>query len=82
MLRLAAPPLELREDDRDRRRPATTRRSASRSTATNVSASPFEGLLGVEFAMMLLGGGHNPAAFHEVGGRRIAHDEAARSPGR
>ena len=25
--------------------------------------------------MMLLGGGHNPAAFHEVDGRRIAHDE-------
>ena len=41
-----------------------------------MSTSPFEGLLGVEFAMMLLGGGHNPAAFHEVGGRRIAHDEA------
>jgi alpha-amylase len=41
-----------------------------------VSRAPFEGLLGVEFAVMLLGGGHNPAAFHEVGGRRIAHDEA------
>jgi 4-alpha-glucanotransferase len=24
---------------------------------------------------MLLGGGHNPAAFHEVDGRKIAHDE-------
>jgi alpha-amylase len=44
--------------------------------ATNVSRASFEGLLGIEFAVMLLGGGHNPAAFHEVGGRRIAHDEA------
>ena len=64
------------EDDPRSAAAGTTRRSASRSRSTNVSASPFEGLLGVEFAMMLLGGGHNPAAFHEVGGRRIAHDEA------
>ena len=28
--------------------------------------------------MMLLGGGHNPAAFHLVDGRRIAHDESTR----
>ena len=25
---------------------------------------------------MLLGGGHNPAAYHAVDGRRIAHDES------
>ena len=49
--------------------------------ATNVSASPLEGLLGVEWSTMLLGGGGNPAAFHEVGGRRIAHDERARGRG-
>jgi hypothetical protein len=24
---------------------------------------------------MLLGGGHNPAAYHEVAGRRVSHDE-------
>jgi alpha-amylase len=41
----------------------------------NTSDSPFEALLGVEFALMLLGGGHNPAAFHDIGGRRIPHDE-------
>src|SRR5262245_37763050 len=44
--------------------------------ATNVSAAPVDGLLGVEFAVMLLGGGHNPAAFHAVDGRRMAHDES------
>jgi 4-alpha-glucanotransferase len=43
--------------------------------ATNVSDAPFEALLGIEFATMLLGGGHNAAAFHSVDGRRIAHDE-------
>ncbi len=41
----------------------------------NVSGARLEALLGIEFAIMLLGGGHNPAAFHEVDGRRIAHDE-------
>ena len=44
--------------------------------ATNVSAAAVDGLLGIEFALMLLGGGHNPAAFHAVDGRRIAHDES------
>jgi hypothetical protein len=43
---------------------------------TNVSTTAVDGLLGIEFAMMLLGGGHNPAAFHSVDGRRIAHDES------
>jgi hypothetical protein len=42
---------------------------------TNVSGESLDALLGIEFAVMLLGGGHNPAAFHEVDGRRIAHDE-------
>jgi alpha-amylase len=33
-----------------------------------------EGLLGVEFAVMLLGGGHNPGAWYEIAGDRFAHD--------
>jgi alpha-amylase len=41
----------------------------------NTSDERLDALLGIEFAVMLLGGGHNPAAYHEVGGRRIAHDE-------
>ncbi len=41
----------------------------------NTSSERLEALLGIEFAVMLLGGGHNPAAFHEIDGRRIAHDE-------
>jgi len=43
----------------------------------NMSDAPFEALLGLEFAVMLLGGGHNPAAWHEVDGRRLPHDEFA-----
>jgi alpha-amylase len=43
----------------------------------NVSDAPFEALLGLEFAVMLLGGGHNPAAWHEVDGQRLPHDEFA-----
>jgi 4-alpha-glucanotransferase len=42
---------------------------------TNRSDARLDALLGIEFAVMLLGGGHNPAAFHEVDGRKIAHDE-------
>jgi alpha-amylase len=41
----------------------------------NTSNDRLEALLGIEFAVMLLGGGHNPAAFHAHEGRRIAHDE-------
>ena len=43
-----------------------------------MSDAPFDALLGIEFAVMLLGGGHNPAAWHEVDGRRLAHDERVR----
>jgi alpha-amylase len=41
----------------------------------NTSDDRLDALLGIEFAVMLLGGGHNPAAFHDVDGRRVAHDE-------
>ena len=43
------------------------------------ASPPIDALLGVEWSTMLLGGGHNPAAWHDVGGRRIAHDETARA---
>jgi hypothetical protein len=39
---------------------------------------PIDALLGIEWSTMLLGGGHNPAAWHDVDGRRVAHDETAR----
>ena len=41
----------------------------------NAGPGRLDALLGIEFAVMLLGGGHNPAAFHDVDGRRVAHDE-------
>jgi hypothetical protein len=40
-----------------------------------------DALLGIEWSTMLLGGGHNPAAFHDLDGRRIAHDESAEAAG-
>ena len=43
----------------------------------NTSGERLEALLGIEFAIMLLGGGHNPSAFYEVDGRRLPHDECA-----
>jgi alpha-amylase len=46
----------------------------------NASDVRLEALLGIEFAVMLLGGGHNPAAYHEIDGHRIAHDERATVP--
>jgi 4-alpha-glucanotransferase len=52
-------------------------RLAVEVSVENRSDSPFEALLGLEFAVMLLGGGHNPAAWHEVDGKRIPHDEFA-----
>jgi len=79
-LRLTAAPLELRKEIRiggGRLDPTLS----VEVTVSNAGDAPFEGLLGVEFAVMLLGGGHNPAAFHSVDGRRIAHDESLTAVG-
>jgi len=54
-----------------------TPRLGIEASVENVSDSPLEALLGLEFAVMLLGGGHNPAAWHDVDGQRIPHDEFA-----
>ncbi|HET9520450.1 MAG TPA: alpha-amylase/4-alpha-glucanotransferase domain-containing protein [Candidatus Limnocylindrales bacterium] len=43
----------------------------------NAGTDPLEALLGIEFAVMLLGGGHNPAAWHLVSGERLPHDGRA-----
>jgi alpha-amylase len=42
----------------------------------NRSAGPVRFDLGIEWALMLLGGGGNPAAYYEVDGERSAHDGA------
>jgi hypothetical protein len=79
-LHLAAEPLELRKEiaiGGGRLDPTLS----VEVTVMNAGDAPFEGLLGVEFAVMLLGGGHNPAAFHSVDGRRIAHDESLTAVG-
>ncbi|HEX3427633.1 MAG TPA: alpha-amylase/4-alpha-glucanotransferase domain-containing protein [Candidatus Limnocylindrales bacterium] len=38
---------------------------------------PIDALLAVEWSTMLLGGGHNPAAWHQIADQRIAHDATA-----
>ena len=42
----------------------------------NRSSGPVHFDLGIEWALMLLGGGGNPAAYYEVGDERSAHDGA------
>ncbi|HEY3164133.1 MAG TPA: alpha-amylase/4-alpha-glucanotransferase domain-containing protein, partial [Candidatus Limnocylindrales bacterium] len=39
--------------------------------------APLDAVLALEWSTMLLGGGHNPAAWHDLAGRRIAHDAVA-----
>jgi alpha-amylase len=43
-------------------------------TLINHRSERLDALLGIEFALMLLGGGGNPAAWYEIGGERLAHD--------
>jgi 4-alpha-glucanotransferase len=43
----------------------------------DTDAPRIDALVAVEWSTMLLGGGHNPAAWHDVDGRRIAHDASA-----
>jgi hypothetical protein len=40
----------------------------------NRSKAAIEALLGIEWSITMLGGGGNPAAWYEVGGRRTGHD--------
>ena len=42
---------------------------------------PLDALLAIEWSTMLLGGGHNPAAWHELDGHRIVHDAVAELAG-
>jgi alpha-amylase len=55
----------------DRRSPTL----AVELTIANERADAVEARVGLEFALMLLGGGHNPGAWWEVDGERFAHDE-------
>jgi alpha-amylase len=41
----------------------------------NERAEPVKARIGLEFGLMLLGGGHNPGAWWELDGERFAHDE-------
>jgi alpha-amylase len=50
-------------------------------TITNRSAQPLDATVALEWAITMLGGGGNPAAWWDVGGVRTAHDVAGRDPG-
>jgi len=67
-------PIEIRKTIRiagDRLRPIL----AVDVSLTNAGPDRLDALFGIEFALMLLGGGHNPAAFHAIAGRRTPHDD-------
>ncbi len=61
----------------DRRSPTLT----MAVTVTNRSDAAIEAILGLEWTLMLLGGGGNPAAWWEVAGRRTSHDSAGTALG-
>jgi alpha-amylase len=50
-------------------------------TLDNLGDAPVRGLLAVEWATTMLGGGSNPAAYYVLDGERIAHDRADRRAG-
>jgi alpha-amylase len=50
-------------------------------TLENLGDAPLRGLLAVEWATTMLGGGANPAAYYAVDGERITHDRADRRTG-
>jgi hypothetical protein len=47
----------------------------------NVGSSVIETRLGTSWDFMLLGGGGNPAAYHEIGGERLPHDGSGTAEG-
>ena len=50
-------------------------------TLENLGDAPLRGLLAVEWATTMLGGGANPAAYYAVDGERITHDRSDRRAG-
>jgi len=51
------------------------------TTIDNRSSAPVEALLGLEWALTMLGGGANPAAFWDLDGERVPHDSAGSRTG-
>ena len=49
-------------------------------TLQNRSAATLRVRLGIEWALMMLGGGGNPAAFHDIAGSRLPHDSSGSAP--
>ncbi len=47
----------------------------------HAGSQPIDGRLGLEWSLMFLGGGANPAAYHEVHGERSAHDGSGAEAG-
>jgi alpha-amylase len=47
------------------------------TSLTNTSDIDFDAVLAIEWNVMLLGGGANPAAWYELDGRRIPHDSSS-----
>ena len=80
--RMPAGPVPIRVEKRievggDRRGPTLT----LDVTLDNLGDAPVRGLLAVEWATTMLGGGSNPAAYYVLDGERITHDRADRRAG-
>jgi len=74
-VRTAAGPVAVRAEKRievagDRRSPTLT----LEVTLENLGETPIGGLLAVEWATTMLGGGSNPAAYYVLDGERVPHD--------
>ena len=50
-------------------------------TVEHLGRDPIDARLGIEWSMTMLGGGANPAAYHEVDGQRLAHDGSGTAGG-
>ena len=75
--RMSTGPVPIRVEKRievggDRRSPTLT----MEVTLHNLGDAPVNGLLAVEWATTMLGGGSNPAAYYLLDGERVTHDRA------
>ena len=81
-VRTAAGPVPVRAEKRievagGRRSPTLT----LDVTLENLGATPVNGLLAVEWATTMLGGGANPAAYYVLDGERVPHDSTGSRAG-
>ena len=78
--RRGACPLRVETRVRARRRPAGPDRSSGRRRSRTAAIAPLDARIGIEWAITMLGGGGNPEAWWELGGRAHAPRRRGRAP--